>query len=146
MAKSGFDPQAASQKWVTNMGSAGTAYTNGVNSVAVSPGQSALQNVQGYLNGVNNAVNNGSYAKGLQSFTLQQWQQSAVSKGAPRLGTGAQAAKSNFTTFMTALNTTIQSAQATIAQMPKGSYEQNMARQRAFADALHAKQGQLKVK
>lgn len=139
-----LNAQAIAQKWASNLGSATQAYTNGVNNVQISPGQSALANADKYLLGVQNSFSNGTYQKGLQSFTLQEWKDKATNKGAPRLASGGQAAKSKMQNFMQQFIPVLQNAQSQIASMPNTTYEERMARQRSFADTLHNAKGSLK--
>lgn len=95
------DPVAVSKKWAQNLGSAGPQITAGVAAVQTSPMSKAAANVNGYLQGVTNAVNSGKWVRGLNRRTLQDWQTAMTQKGIGRIGTGAQAALPKFQAFMT---------------------------------------------
>lgn len=146
MGKKLTNPSDIANKWATSMGSASSAYTSGVQSVTQSPGQSALNNAQAYLNGVQDAYNNGTYQKGLQSFTLQDWQNAAVSKGASRLGSGAQASKGRMQTFFSNFIPQLQNIQNQIDQMPNGSFAERQQRAITYMNLSHQLKGTLKVK
>lgn len=144
MAKKNLNPQNVAAKWSQNLGSAGQAYSDGVKAVSVSPGQSALANAQAYLNGVMQSFNNGTYQKGLQSFSLQDWQNAAINKGAQRLSSGASTAKSKMQSFFSAYIPQLQSIQSQVDGMPNDTYEARKARANFVMDSLHALKGTLK--
>lgn len=145
MAKQ-FNPQAIANKWASNLGSATQAYTEGVNGLTETPGQAANRNVQGYLSGVQQAVSNGSYQAGNNSYTLSDYKAVTTTKGAQRLASGAQAGKGHMQSFLTNLAPVMSQIEQIKTQNPRGSYEQNMARQRAVSDLMHSLKGQLKGK
>lgn len=128
----------AAQKWAQNLQSAGKAYTDGINSVKVSPAASAAQNIQGYVNGVMAAVNSGKLAQGLSRVTLQGWQQACIQKGAQRLGAGATAAQPKMLAFLQQFLPVVANVQATVKQMDASTYEARKARANAMMDGLHA--------
>lgn len=127
----------AAQAWVTGMSGATTKYTNGVNAVKVAPGQLASAKASFWSSQVANAQQ--KFATNVAKVTLSQWQQSAVTKGAPRLASGAQAAQPKFAAFMTSFLPTLTNI---VQGLPAGgTFEQNMQRSMAYAQALHAAQG-----
>ena len=92
---------AAAQKWATNLGGAVNAYTQGVQGVTVAPGQKAAAAQATYIARVTEKAP--IWAANVAAVGLGEWQQAAVSKGAPRLASGAAAAQPKFTTFLNAL-------------------------------------------
>lgn len=146
MGKKNLNPSDIANKWAQSMGSAGPSYTQGVQSVQVSPGQSALAAKDKYLAGVQRSYSDGTLDKGLQSFTLQDWQNSAVQKGASRLGSGAQASKGKMQTFLSGFLPALQSIQQQVNSMPTNSYEDRKAKANALMDAVHALKGQFRTK
>lgn len=127
------DPAAAAQKWATAMQGAGTAYTAGVNRVTTAPGQSAARQVQQYINQV--AARAQVWAQNVAAVSLQEWQQAAINKGAPRLGTGAQAAQSKFQTFMQAL---LAYEANGLGSLPaRGDFAANQQRMIAWSTYMH---------
>lgn len=127
----------AASAWVTGMQGAGKKYTDGVNAVKVAPGQVAASRAQLWAQNV--AAAQQKFASNVAKVTLSQWQESAINKGAARLGTGATAAQPKMAAFMTAF---LPQLSGIVSGLPQGgTYEQNKQRFLAYADALHAKAG-----
>lgn len=127
----------AAQSWVNGMSGASTAYTNGVNSVKVSPGQLAAAKSSFWASQV--AQSQPKFAANVARVSLGAWQEAATTKGAPRLATGAAAAQTKFTSFMTSF---LPQLSTIVSSLPVGgTYAQNISRFTAYADALHAKAG-----
>ena len=76
-------------------------YTAGVQAVTVAPTAAAAtdQAMQKYIAGVQQSVTSGKRAASLNAVTLQQWQQATISKGAPRLQSGAAQAQPKVAAF-----------------------------------------------
>ena len=136
MAKAMPSATAAAQKWVNNLGAATAAYTAGVQAVTQAPGQAAAAAAPQYVAGVQANVQ--KYAQNSAAVSLQSWQQSAISKGAPRLATGATAAQTKVQAAFSALFPAISQA---VASLPaRGNLDQNIARSAAFQRAMAAYQ------
>lgn len=116
-----------------------------MNGLTETPGHAANRNVNAYLSEIQNAVSSGRYQDGNNSYTLSDYKQAVSVKGSSRLASGAQAAKSKMQSFLTNLAPVMCEVQSVLSQNPRGSYEQNMARQRAVSDLLHSKKGSLKA-
>lgn len=129
------NPQAAADKWASAMGSAGPAYTAGIQGVREAPGAAAARASAKYLARVQ--ANVAKFERNVGSVSLQSWQQMAVDKGASRLGTGATAAKPKFQQFTTAFFTYLKAGQASIDAMPTDTYEQSKAKAIAQMDYNH---------
>lgn len=120
------NPQAGADKWATAMASAGPAYTAGVQGVTTAPGIKAAQSSAKYLARVQ--ANVAKFEKNVGSVSLGAWQQAAEVKGAPRLGTGASAAKPKFVAFNTAFYTYLKNGKAQIDAMPTDTIDQSIAK------------------
>ena len=120
------NPQAGADKWATAMASAGPAYTAGVQGVTTAPGQLAARASAKYLARVQ--ANVAKFERNVGQVSLTSWQQSAENKGAPRLGTGAAAAKPKFVAFNTAFYAYLKNGQATINAMPTDTIDQSIAK------------------
>lgn len=128
------NPQTAAANWAAAMQSAGAKATAGVNAVTTNPMQLAVQAIPRQVQGVIDAANSGKTAAGLGSVTLQAWQKAYITKGVPRMGTGAQAAQGKMAAFMTQL---LPAQAAIIAALPpRGNTAQNIARSQAFLQAM----------
>lgn len=136
MAKAMPNPQAAATKWVNNLGAAGSAYTAGIQAVTQAPGQAAAAAADRYVAGV--TANVPKYAANSAAVSLASWQQSSITKGAPRLASGATAAQTKVQAAFTALFPAI--AQAVGSLPPRGNLDQNIARSAAFQRAMAAYQ------
>lgn len=128
------DPAAISAKWVAGMQNASQAITDGVNAVTVSPGAAAARNKAGYLAGVQQSAD--KWARNVQSVTVEDWRSAMITKGAPRIGTGAAAAQGKFQNFMTQLMPAIATIKAGLPA--RGTLDQNLARANAFARGMAA--------
>lgn len=127
----------AAQSWVTGMQSAGPKYQAGVEAVKVAPGQLAAAKSDFWAAQVAAAKN--KFSQNVAKVSLSQWQSAAITKGAPRLGTGATAAQPKFAAFMTAFLPALTNV---VNGLPAGgTYEQNKQRALAFMDGLHAQAG-----
>ena len=132
----------SAQKWARQVAGAAEAYRDGVNGVTTSPGESAVQGKQRYLDGVNRAFNDGSYERGLRSFSLEEWKQNTITKGATRLASGAQAALPKVQRFQEFWLPQMEELKRRIAGMGKGSLQDSQMRAAAaiaFNAALKGK-------
>lgn len=134
------NPTAAAQSWASRLGGATQAYTDGVNGVQVAPGQLAaaagdrwLQNTQASLP---------RFKANSAAVTREAWQQAAVSKGAPRLASGATAAQPKMEMVFTKLFPTIRNVRASLPA--RGDINQNIERSRQFALKMNAAKGSFK--
>lgn len=127
----------AAANWGTGFGAAGPKYIAGVNAVTVAPGVLASQNVNGYLAGVQAGAP--TWQKKMASQDLGTWKQQTATVGAQRLATGATKGQAKIQSFFQQFIPDLTNIVGSLPQ--RGTYEANMARSRAFADALHAKKG-----
>jgi hypothetical protein len=121
-------PDDIATKWATRLGAATQQITQGVNAVTVNPAAKAAAASQQYLNGVNAAVASGKYQRGLGRVTLQSWQDAMLTKGLPRIATGATQAKPKFSAFMAKWMPYQQGLQQKLQQMPRGDLQTNIQR------------------
>lgn len=114
-------------------------YTEGVQSVQTAPGQLAAQNRNGYINGVTTNVN--KWANRVSAVSREDWVNAAVTKGAPRLASGAQAAVPKVLAAQERVGAMVDRAKAAIAQMPRDTPEARIARSQSFLQHMR-NQGQ----
>lgn len=129
--------QQIAQKWQRNLAGSVESIRDGVNAVTVSPTEKAAAAFQSYLDGVQRAVADGSYQAGLRRVSLDQWKRAMIDKGTTRIATGAAAAVGKVETFLNEFMPYVRSGQNMIANMPRGSFEQNMQRAIAMMEYLH---------
>lgn len=130
-------PSQVAEKWARNLAGSAEQIRTAVGQVSVSPGEAAISQKQSYLDGVNRAFSDGTYERGLRSFTLQDWQRSMVEKGVPRIAGGATAAKPKVDSFMGQWLPLQDELSRRVAAMPKGSLQDAQARA-AFAIQYNA--------
>lgn len=122
---------ATTAKWVAAMQGAGTAYTDGINAVTTAPGQLAAAASAKYLARVQ--ANVAKFEKNSAAVDVGTWKQLAISKGAPRLGSGATAAQSKVKAFQDSFFAYLKQGQATINAMPTDTIDQALAKANAQA-------------
>jgi len=135
------NPTAAAQNWAQRLAGATQAYTDGVNGVKTAPGQLAALAGDRWL--ANTTASLPRFKANSAAVTLPSWQQSAVSKGAPRLASGAAAAQSTVEMVFGKLFPAI--ANAVNSLPPRGTIDQNIDRSAQFARAMNAKKGTFKA-
>lgn len=128
MAKALPNPSDAAAKWAQNLGAAGTAYTAGVQAVTTAPGQLAANASDRYLAGIQ--ANVAKFKANVAAVDLATWQNQTVSKGAPRLATGATAAQPKMANVLQQLFPYIDQVRNSLPA--RGDLEQNIARSASF--------------
>jgi hypothetical protein len=123
-------------KWATNAGNAGAAYTSGINNPRVSQTQATIAAAQTWAQGVQTAVTNGTFAKGVQRSD-GKWQARASTVGAQRFPQGVTAAKATYQTAIAAVLQVIANITLSQARMPRGD-PANYQRSQQVGQVLHA--------
>lgn len=133
MAKSA---QQVTDKWVRNLSAAGQDIQAGVQAVRDNPAQAAIAKQAKMRQNILAAIDSGKWAAGLQNVTLQQWQNAMIQKGLPRIATGAQAAQTKFSQFMTKLLTYQEGLSGEIDAMPDLTLQDNINRMVAWTQGM----------
>lgn len=89
-----FDPAAAAGNWVAALQSAGTKAQAGAQRVQTSPGQAAAQQAQKWINRVNESA--AKWQRKVGAVTLEDWRTAYITKGVPRIASGAQQAQPKY--------------------------------------------------
>jgi hypothetical protein len=127
------DPAASAALWASRTAAATQQYTAGVQAVTTSPGQLASQAAGLWAS--NTAAAQQKFATATARVSLAEWQNAAVTKGAPRIASGVQAASPKFQTFLTALMQYEYSGLASLP--PRGDINANIARMNAWITYMH---------
>lgn len=112
------------------MSNAGPAATRGVQSLTVSPGQSAAAAADKWLAKVTAARD--KFARRVGSVTLSQWQQAMTSYGISRMGTGAQQKQQKFQSFMGEFLPYLKAGVDQVHAMPRMTLEDSINRAAAM--------------
>ena len=127
--------QQIAANWQRGLANSGEKIKAGVMGVTEAPSQRAIRAIDRQVAGVQRAAADGTTAAGLQRVSLSDWQNSFVTKGLPRIATGATAAQPKFADFMTKFMPAVEAAKASLP--PRGDLEQNLQRATSMARALH---------
>jgi hypothetical protein len=120
----------ATQKWVQNLGAATERMTAGAQSVTKAPGLSAAAAKQKWLQRTTAAAD--KFATNVARVTLQDWQQSYINIGIPRVAQGAQAKQGKVQAFMDEFLPYLSRGVAQIDQMASVTLEDNIAKATAM--------------
>lgn len=125
-------PADAAQRWVTNLGAAQTKWQAGVEAVAVSPTQLAARAAPLWARNV--AAAQQKFATNSARVTREEWITATVTKGGPRLSTGAAASQDKMANVFTKLFPYINQV---VSGLPaRGDLEQNITRMGQFARGM----------
>lgn len=118
--------QQATAKWVQNIGQATERITAGVQAVSVSPGQKAAAAHAKWLARVQAAAD--KWRSRVGAVSLQDWQQSMISVGIPRIAQGAQAKQGKMEAFMNEFLPYLSQGVQRIDSMPSVTLEDGINR------------------
>lgn len=130
-----LDPVAGAAAWKSGLSAAGPKMTAGIQAVTVSPTELAAQNVDRQVAGVQAAAASGKTASRLRKVSLSSWQASSISKGVPRLASGAAAGAQKYQDFANKFYPVMAAASDQARAMPKGSIEDSLNRVRVVITA-----------
>lgn len=116
------------RKWSRNLGTAGDAMRAGIQGVTVNPAEKAAQRQDAYVAGVQRAVADGKYQRGLRRVTLAMWQDAMLTKGLNRIAAGASAAQPKMEAFLQKWLPHQEALKTKLQSMPRGDLQQNIAR------------------
>lgn len=124
------NPQAATQKWVSNLSAAADRMTAGAQGVTKAPGQAAAAAADKWLQRVTQAK--AKFAANVSAVSLQDWQNAYINIGVPRVAQGAQAKQGKMQDFMSQFLPYLQRGVSTIDAMPSTTLEDGIARATAM--------------
>lgn len=121
-------PQQAAEKLKTRIQQSGTAYQQGIQNVTTNPAEQAIAAKQKWEAGIQDAIANDRYAKGLANVTLQGWKQNAINYGVPRYTGSGDKAAVNYQAFAERFYPFLQQVQQEVANMPNLTFQDNLQR------------------
>jgi len=123
------------QTWGARVAVAGPAYTDGIKAPAVDWAQATIAAKDNYNQGVQAAISNDSFSKGVAAAGTAKWQTRAIAVGASRWISGVQASAGNYHAGM---NPYIQIlTDLTLPPRGPAGSPSNIERVRVIAEALH---------
>lgn len=138
MAKAQKSAAAGAQKWAQNLSASTTSITAGVNAVTQAPGAAAAEHQALMKAKLNAAIDSGKWAARVSSVTAPEWKSAMLTKGVPRIASGATAAMPKYQAFATEFYPVAAQVSQQVSSMPKNSIEDSLARVRvaitAFSD------------
>ena len=125
-------PEQAAATWAQRLAGSTDRIQQGVQSVTTAPGQAAARQKSAYAQGVASSVD--KWASRVAAVPLGDWQQAMLTKGAPRIASGAQAAQPKMAEFMGQLLPHIATQ---VASLPaRGGLDANINRMTAFVRGM----------
>jgi hypothetical protein len=126
----------SADKWVRRAGQASTDYARGVQNPRTSWAEATSNAADAQAAGVQQAISEDRFAKGVQKAGNAKWQRKAVNVGAQRFGPGVAAAKGDYESGFAPYAAVIQGVSLP-PRGPKGD-PRNYERVKQVGDALHA--------
>lgn len=130
-------PQQAAEKLGQRIAGSGGAYQQGVQSVSENPAQKAIANKDKWVAGIQDAINNDRYAKGLAGVTLADWKNATLTYGVNRYTSSSQKATTNYQKFAAEFFPFLDTVQQEIDNMPSLTLEDNINRMVTNVRRLH---------
>jgi len=117
--------QSITEKWAQRTSGATQQVIEGVQRVTEAPGAKAARQKQVYLANVQAKAD--KWERNVSAVPLSEWQ-AATAQGAQRIAAGVQAKKGKMEGFLREFIPHIEATQQRVNAMPRGSFEQNIAR------------------
>jgi len=134
MAKKTADQIAA--KYQRGVAGAGQDYANGVQNPSRSWAQATAAGAARWSQGIQAAIANGSFQKGVSAAGDAKWQNAAVNKGANHYTAAAADAASAYAGVAGKIMAAAQAAQSAATAMPNATLDQRLARATAAMRAI----------
>jgi len=123
--------QQIADKYQRGVSAAGPDYTAGVQNPSRPWAQATINGARRWETGIQGAIQNKSFAAGVQRAGDQAWQQGALNKGAQRYTAAATDASTKYAGRADQIMAAAATARAAIANMPTDTQEARIARSAA---------------
>lgn len=118
-------PAENAEKWKRNLSASTQDIQAGIQRVTESPGQKAAAQSGAYLQGVTSSVD--KWKRRVAAVSLESWKADALA-GVSRVAAGAAQKQGKMASFLAEFQPHLESVQAKLRSMPRGSLETNLAR------------------
>lgn len=130
-------PESAGEYLKQRIGQSGTNYRDGINRVTENPAAKAIAAKDKWAAGVQDAIANDRFAKGLAGVTIEMWKRHSIDYGVPAYTQSANKAGENYTAFAKVFYPYLANARAAVLAMPSNTFQDNLQRMIAMATRLH---------
>lgn len=134
MAKQLPSPDQVSQYWLTGLQGATQKISDGVDRVTTAPGAAAAAQVEVWA--ANVVASKAKFAANVRRVSLSDWQ-AATKAAVGNVAAGAQRKQGKFLAAIGPVLAHIAAGQGKLANMPRGTYAQNVQRMTTFVDHMH---------
>lgn len=131
-------PEQIAEKYQRGVAGAGQDYSAGVQNPSRSWSQATQRSAGRWAAGVQEAIQNKKFERGVSAAGDAKWQANAVGKGAQRYQAAAQEAAQEYAKQAGKIMSAGAAAQAAVANMPNETLEQRIARSAAAQRAISA--------
>ena len=130
-------PDQITSKYQQGVSGAGTAYQDGVTNPSRSWSQATQASAKRWQNGIQQAIANGAFPKGVQAAGDQKWQQAAVQRGVSNYTAAAPYAGQAYAQQAAKIMAAAAPSQIAGAPMPNDTLQGRIARSGAAQMAIH---------
>ena len=121
-------PVQVTEKLIRNLQAATESIRSGVQSVTTSPTEQAAEQADLMLLKITEAVNSGKWGDALRKISLNEWKNSMLEKGLPRISSGIAAAKPKIQAFFEQWLPWEKQISQHVKTLPRGTIEDSIAR------------------
>lgn len=126
-------PQQAAAKWQQRLAASQQQIIDGVNAVTTAPGAKAAAQKQLWLTRIQASAD--KWARNVSRVSLEDWKQSMINVGIPRVASGAAAKVGKVEAFMAEFLPYVNQHAERVRGMPKGDINMSIARATAMIQA-----------
>jgi hypothetical protein len=128
------DPATAAADWATRLGQSTDKINRGIQRVQQAPGAKAAAQADVWAS--NTAAAKEKFRRNVGRVSLGDWQ-AATQAAVGRVAEGAARKQGKFQAAITPVFAHMANVLASVDNMPRGSFEQNLARMNAMARGMH---------
>lgn len=124
------------EKWGRNLKNSTQDIKAGVERVDVAPGVKAAKAADKMLAGITRAIQDGTWARQVQSVSLEDWKRKTIDKGIGRISAGVDAAMNTQVQMAEKLLSAIDTVKRRVDDMPDTTLDDRLNKMVAFARGM----------